>query len=224
MHRVNLLPPELLPVSYIQGRRLFIIAGLTLLFGALLIGSGIFFLQVSSMKSEINANQAKLAALEAKVKYVTGLQMQRHNMESKTADLEILLQQKKKHIPLLDELAENIPVDVWLTGISIQESNSLQQTGTAPSPASATTSSSKTPPRSAPALGRLEISETSLVIKGVSRSVPSIGVYVRKLLELPYFNEVYLDEFNEQGDETMAFTITCSLKMGGSHIVAKAGQ
>jgi len=175
------------------------------------------------MKSEINANQVKLAALEAKVKYVTGLQMQRHNMESKTADLEILLQQKKKHIPLLDELAENIPVDVWLTGISIQESKSSQQTGTAPSPASATTSSSKTPPV-APAPGRLEISGTSLVIKGVSRSVSSIGVYVRKLLELPYFSEVYLDEFKEQDDETMAFTITCFLKMGGGHIVAKAGR
>jgi Tfp pilus assembly protein PilN len=205
------LPPELLPVSYIQGRRLFIIAGLTLLFGALLIGSGIFFLQVSSMKAEINANQVKLAALEAKVKDVTGLQTQRQNMERKTADLEILLQQKKKHIPLLDELAENIPVDVWLTGISIQESKSSQQTGTAPSPA-------------APAAGRLVISGTSLVIKGVSRSVSSIGVYVRKLLELPYFSEVYLDEFKEQDDETMAFTITCSLKMGGGHIVAKARQ
>ncbi|KFD40681.1 hypothetical protein DK28_0201795 [Peptococcaceae bacterium SCADC1_2_3] len=209
MHRLNLLPPELLPVSYIQGRRLFIIAGLTLLFGALLIGSGIFFLQVSSMKAEINANQVKLAALEAKVKEVTELQTQRQNMERKTADLEILLQQKKKHIPLLDELAENIPVDVWLTGISIQESKSSQQTGTAPSPA-------------APAAGRLVISGTSLVIKGVSRSVSSIGVYVRKLLELPYFSEVYLDEFKEQDDETIAFTITCSLKMGGGHIVAKA--
>jgi Tfp pilus assembly protein PilN len=203
------LPPELLPVSYIQGRRLFIIAGLTLLFGALLIGSGIFFLQVSSMKAEINANQVKLAALEAKVKEVTELQTQRQNMERKTADLEILLQQKKKYIPLLDELAENIPVDVWLTGISIQESKSSQQTGTAPSPA-------------APAAGRLVISGTSLVIKGVSRSVSSIGVYVRKLLELPYFSEVYLDEFKEQDDETIAFTITCSLKMGGGHIVAKA--
>jgi type IV pilus assembly protein PilN len=217
------LPPELLPVSYIQGRRLFIIAGLTLLFGALLIGSGIFFLQVSSMKAEINANQVKLAALEAKVKDVTGLQTQRQNMERKTADLEILLQQKKKYIPLLDELAENIPVDAWLTGISIQGSKSSQQTGTASYQASEATSSSKTSP-AAPAPGRLVISGTSLVIKGVSRSVSSIGVYVRKLLELPYFSEVYLDEFKEQDDETMAFTITCSLKMGGGHIVAKARQ
>jgi hypothetical protein len=70
----------------------------------------------------------------------------------------------------------------------------------------------------------LVISGTSLVIKGVSRSVSSIGVYVRKLLELPYFSEVYLDEFKEQDDETIAFTITCSLKMGGGHIVAKARQ
>lgn len=211
MYKINLLPPELLPGTYIQGKRLFVIAGITLFFGALLIGGGIFFLQAAQIKAELLAGQAELAALKEKSESVAEMRAQRFELEKKTAVLEGLLQQRGAYRPILDGIARCVPVDVWLTGIDVQESKeteSPQQAGTAP----AVRKSSPAAP--APVM----------VIKGASRSVPSIGVCVCKLLELPFFSAARLDEFKEQEDGTLAFTITCNLRMGGARFAAKAGQ
>jgi Fimbrial assembly protein (PilN). len=123
LYKINLLPPELLPGPYIQGKRLFVIAGINSFFGALLIGGGIFFLQTSQIKAELLSGQAELASLKEKSKSVNGMRTQRFELEKKTAVLEGLLLQRGAYRPVLDGIARCVPVDVWLTGINVQESN-----------------------------------------------------------------------------------------------------
>lgn len=51
-----------------------------------------------------------------------------------------------------------------------------------------------------------------LTLKGVSRSFPSIGVFVRKLSDLPYFSQVRLQEISSQEDGTLSFSVNCYLQ------------
>lgn len=209
LYRVNLLPPELAPGPYIERRRLVYIIILTLACGLAGLGVGFFYFQLYVLQHELEATQAEFPALQETVTRVEALRTERQKLEKTSKTWESLLATHTPWRPVLDELARHLPVDMWLTKVEITYEAAL-------APPKPVTPEGKQPPGPQTPLPKEEPPNT-LVLEGASRSVASLGVYVRKLSNLPFFSQVSLNEFREQADETLSFKITCKLKSGDGH-------
>jgi hypothetical protein len=100
---------------------------------------------------------------------------------------------------VLDELGKAAPIDLWLTGLNVANKDD---------------SASKTAPGRGQEESAVYTRPNQLEIKGVSRSLPSIGIFIRKLIELPYFEDVELIKVSSVR-EGMEFEITARVKGEG---------
>lgn len=207
VYRLNFLPPELAPPPYVQRRRLLFLIGLILVGVLLIFGAGLFFLKMFRMQNELEVTRAELAVLAPKVEKTKAFRTENQKLISLAVAFEDLTRQNRTRHFILEDFARYISQDMWLTEVDLAYSKEAAITGEKPE--SETSPVPGVPPE-----------PNIFTIKGISRSVPSIGIYQKKLSERPYFLMVRLGEFSETGEGTLAFTFTAYLAPGGGGLGA----
>lgn len=196
LYKVNLLPPKLQREGVIDVRRLVLILAAVLPVVLLLGCCLIFRVNYSVINNELAETRTQLAALAPALSRMEGVARERTELEETIEECEEI---SRKHISwsgVLDDLGGAAPTDLWLTGLIIANKDD-------------------TVSKTAPGRGQEESADYSrpnqLEVRGVSRSLPSIGIFIRKLIELPYFEEVQLVKVNAV-NEGMEFEITARVK------------
>lgn len=196
LYKANLLPPKLQREGVIDVRRLILILA-AILPVALLLGCCLLFrVNYSVINNELAETRAQLAALAPALSRMEGVVRERTELEETIEECEEI---SRKHISwsgVLDDLGGAAPIDLWLTGLNIANKDDAVS-------------------KIAPGRGQEESAvytrPNQLEVKGISRSLPSIGIFIRKLIELPYFEEVELVKINAV-NEGMEFEITARVK------------
>jgi type IV pilus assembly protein PilN len=196
LYKVNLLPPRLQREGIIDVRRLVLILA-AILPAVLLLGCCLIFrVNYSVINNELAETRAQLAALAPALSRMEGVVRERTEMEETIEECEEI---SRKHISwsgVLDDLGGAAPIDLWLTGLNIANKDDAV---------------SKTAPGRGQEESAVYTRPNQLEVRGVSRSLPSIGIFIRKLIELPYFEEVELVKVNAV-NEGMEFEITARVK------------
>lgn len=218
---MNFLPPELRPGPRVDRWRLAVISLITLTAGLCLIGALSQAWQVFVARNEILRARAELAALQDFSNQMRSLRAERERMEKTAEALQRLKGQVRPWKQLLNDLNNDVPVDLWLTGVELTYNKELDKIsgGQKASPEAAVVPGPGT--RDAgDEEGSLPPPPNELLIRGVSRSVPSIGVLVRNLRDDRGVTEVSLKEMQEQQDGTLLFIVSCRLAGGASDVGA----
>ncbi len=205
-YKVNLLPPQLQREGIIDFRRLILIGGSTLLLAVILGCYGIFLINYLSMKNELASNKQQLASLSPLVTRVEGIVKERKELESTLEEYNVILKNHMAWSNLLYDLGDIAPIDLWLTDIDIsnktpaaKEQNSNAKPDAAPK--------TEAQPKEADIYSR----PNTIIYKGRSQTVPSIGVFIRNLTMLPYFEEVKLVKI-ESDNQGVKFEISAQVK------------
>lgn len=211
MYKVNLLPPKLQREEVVDISRLFLIAVITF-FSVIILGAGAFFIvNYFTMRNDIAAATQRVSTLQPTVAYVTNLRKERTAMEKTVTDYKALLNKQITWSSLLYELNDIAPVDVWLVELDIQNVALPAGTPGVVSVKPATAAAKK--PAGKAALQNTEPipRPNTVTIKGYSRSVPEIGIFVQNLKQLPYFKNVLINKINSDTTGN-SFDITAYIK------------
>ncbi|MEW6574405.1 MAG: PilN domain-containing protein [Bacillota bacterium] len=200
MYKVNLLPPELLHEPEGPSRKPVapwsLLAAFCLL-GLIYIG---FALGTYFIKAQADHKQRLLAALEPKIQEVEVLQSKAARLRASLYAWQDLISSRRAYYTLINDFHLNLPVDMWLTRVEILGLEPQAQTQGAPN-------QPQSPPQA-----------TRVIIVGGTGSLASVGVYINRLSQLPYFKSVVLKEIKEirtAGEERVTvFTIEAALKEG----------
>jgi type IV pilus assembly protein PilN len=196
LYKVNLLPPRLQREGIIDVRRLILMLAAVLPVLLLLGCCLLFRVNYSVINNELTETRAQLAALAPALSRMEGVIRERTELEETIEECEEI---SRKHISwsgVLVEVGKAAPIDLWLTGLNIANKDDAV---------------SKTAPGRGQEESAVYTRPNQLAVKGVSRSLPSIGIFIRKLNELPYFEEVELVKVNAVS-EGMGFEITAKVK------------
>jgi type IV pilus assembly protein PilN len=160
---------------------------------AILVGYGIFLLLFFNQKSELETTRQQLASLTPIVNRVQEIKKERKELEAALQEYTILLQKQIIWSDLFFALNNVTPDDLWLTELETAFSQEEQKSG--------------------PEGGKPEVLARPDIMnfKGLSCSVPSIGLFMNNLSQLPYFKEVKLVKLNKE-NEGISFQITTLLK------------
>lgn len=205
-YKVNLLPPQLQREGIIDFRRLILIGGSTLLLAVILGCYGIFLINYLSMKNELASNKQQLASLSPLVTRVEGIVKERKELESTLEEYNVILKNHMAWSNLLYDLGDIAPIDLWLTDIDISNKTTAakEQNGNAKTDAAPKKESQ---PKEADIYSR----PNTIIYKGVSQTVPSIGVFIRNITMLPYFEDVKLVKI-ESDNQGAKFEISAKVK------------
>lgn len=205
-YKVNLLPPQLQREGIIDFRRLILVGGATLLLAVILGGYGIFLINYLSMKNELTSNKQQLASLSPLVSRVEGIVKERKELEDTLEEYNVILEKHVAWSNRLYDLGDIAPVDLWLTDIDIsnqapaaREQNSNIKPDAVPK--------TDVQPNEADRYSR----PNTISCKGISQTVPSIGIFIRNLTTLPYFDEVKLVKI-ESDNQGAKFEISAKVK------------
>lgn len=216
MYKVNLLPPKLQREGIIDTRRLALIAGTMLLAAAFLGGYAAFLINFFLLKSELATTRQQLASLTPVVSRVEKVKNERKQLEDALKEYHSILEKRLVCSDLLFDLNNFTPIDVWLTELEISFKPETKAEKTTPAPeTSSAPGRSKTAMASTPALKEPEgyARPNQVTLKGFSRTVPSVGVFMYNLYQLPWFQEIKLHRLSTEKDG-VKFEITASLKEG----------
>ncbi|MGD0152181.1 MAG: PilN domain-containing protein [Thermacetogeniaceae bacterium] len=204
MYKVNLLPPNLQREELIDMRRLLILA-VSVTLTMLVLGAAIFFVvNYFDMRQEIASETSQLASLQPSVNYVQTLQGQTKMMQGIVTGYKVLLNRQVTWSSLLYELDDIAPTDLWLVELDLTNA-SQPKTGTA-TPAgkvpAASIAQNNTEPVPFP---------DTVTVKGMALSVPSVGIFVQNMRQLPYFKDVVIKTITAQTGGN-SFEITAYVK------------
>ena len=170
LYKVNLLPPKLQREGVIDVRRLVLILA-AILPVVLLLGCCLLFrVNYSVINNELAETRAQAAALSPALSRLEGVVRERAELEETIEECEEI---SRKHISwsgVLEDLGRAAPIDLWLTGLNIANKDDAV---------------SKTAPGRGQEESTVYTRPNQLAVRGVSRSLPSIGIFIRKLIELP---------------------------------------
>ncbi len=182
-YKVNLLPPKLQREGLVDVRRLIIISLTTLVIAAILGGYGIFLFLFFNQKSELANTRQQLASLTPIANRVEEMRKERKKMEATLQAYGSLLKKQIIWSDLFYDLNKITPMDLWLVEVEISLPKEEQKTNQA----------------------------KFINLKGLSLTVPSIGVFMNNLSQLSYFKEVKLVKLNKES-EGISFQITTLLR------------
>ncbi len=206
-YKVNLLPPQLQREGIIDFRRLIHIGGATLLLAVIIGGYGIFLISYMSMKNELISNKQQLASLSPLVARVEGIVKERKELEAALEEYNVILEKHVVWSKRLYDLGDIAPVDLWLTDIDISSKT----------PAVREQNSSAKPDAAPKADAQQKEADMysrpyTISCRGISQTVPSIGVFIRNLTMLPYFAEVKLVKIESDNQGAKKFEISAKVK------------
>jgi len=215
MDKINLLPEELQPGLDIDIRKLVLNGVIILALLGMLSAYGIFLYRFYITKNELVQAYAELTRLRPKVAEVETIKQQRLNIESKVKVLRGLVEEQQTWSAMLDDLNVIIPIDAWLTGITIYYEPDFD-----PSAAKKENGDENTKGKNVQKKANTKDSVTqqgmhtpnAVTLEGKSRSVASVGVFVHNLNQLPHFTRVRLNGVYENFSEgTVTFSITAAV-------------
>jgi len=222
MYDINLLPSELHRKINIDLKRLIIILLLTLLPAGLAGGYAFFLIEINHLRLEANNIDRRLEQLAPQMDRVLQLRQEREKIEQQIPALQSLLGNRFTITPILNGIADNLPVDMWITGISAEYRENYLPRGGFASPAGipAPGQASVQIDHGAGSVDEQQPEEQQslpppnmLVLQGISHSPASIGVFVGKLSCLPYFQNIDLVKVHTatSGKQGLAFHIEAML-------------
>jgi type IV pilus assembly protein PilN len=212
LYKVNLLPPRLQHEGILDIRRLIAVTG-ALLGAAVILGCyATFLINYAVIKTELTETKAQLASLAPVTIRVDGIVKERTAIEETIKELDEISSKHTAWSSLLYDLGSAAPADLWLTGLDISNKNAAagekaaKQSTTGPALNTSVDSSRKEAnPYARP---------NHVTCKGLARSLPSIGKFIKNMLALPYFEEVQLIKANAV-NEGVEFEITARVKDKG---------
>ena len=142
--------------------------------------------------------EQQLRAVQPRAEKVQKLIEERRNAEATAEALQQVLGGRQTWTDLLDDLAFRLPVDTWLTRVTIYNDQAEKNKQEAEQDKQKEV---KLPPP-----------PDTLLIEGASLSVPSIGVTVKNLTSLGHFRRVWLEEFHRVEDGSLKFRIRADLE------------
>ncbi|HAA90667.1 MAG TPA: hypothetical protein DCE07_08910 [Peptococcaceae bacterium] len=206
MYKVNLLPTKLQREGIIDVRRLLLVAGVTVAVVSFLSAYGVFLGSFFALKQELAATEAQLAALEpavARAKKVIG---ERNRLEETLKDYRAIMEKKRSYYDLLFDLTLVTPVDLWLTELEFGRRSQQQA-----DKEEAKTSAGESSTSSEKSAGSSSQVSNTVVFKGYSRTLASIGVFMSKLYDSGYFQEIRLLKAVED-EAGIKFELSAKLK------------
>lgn len=214
MYKINLLPAELRPGFEIDLRRLLIKGMIIFLLAGLAGAYCGFIYRFFSLENELADAGAKLAELRPRVKEVQALIEERKRIEARVEALQNLINGHKTWSHVLADLNDILPVDTWLTGINIYydpKAGTKEESGKG---------EKDTINKETGKPGKVDASAqdaahvpNAVTIEGKSRSVPSVGIFLKNLNGLTYFDAVFLNDMHENYNEgTVTFSITAYIR------------
>lgn len=206
--KVNLLPPELQREGVIDFKRLVKVSVITVLIMFVLGGYAAFLIKSAVTRSELDSSRQELERLQVIVAKVEALKKERQRNEMVAEGLHKLISERGIWSNKLDDLNYSLPVDMWLTEFNLLKAQVPGEPSKVAAKPAGQQAVAGQQPSSIP-------KPDTLVLKGVSRSVPSIGVFIYYLNQLPYFSKVTLNEIKESDNGLMSYMITLTLKEGG---------
>lgn len=214
MYRVNLLPPKLQREGTLDVRRLLLVGLTTLLAASLVGGYGVFILTFWSAKSELAATEQQIAALAPAVARVQAMKTERKDLEEALQEYDSILSKQQMWSDILLDFSHITPIDVWLTSLEIVYKGTEPAKGASgaqSAPAQAKAQSGGSQSSGQVSVDQLQSKPNTMLLKGYSRTVPSIGIFVNNLHQYPYFLDVQLNRIlrDPQGNQ---FEITATLK------------
>ncbi|MFX4260992.1 PilN domain-containing protein [Pelotomaculum propionicicum] len=187
-----MLPQQLQREGTIDVRRLAVITGFALPAAAALVCYIIFLINFAAVKNDLAETRAQLSYLAPAVSRVEGMIKERAELEAAVGEFDGILVNHITWSGLLNDLGNIAPVDLWLTGLEI----SNKPPG----------NDAKEPdPYARPNL---------VLCRGIAGTLPSIGIFIRNLSGLPYFEEIKLVRANAVSGG-IEFEITARVKDRG---------
>lgn len=206
MYRVNLLPPKLQREGTLDVRRLLLVGLTTLLAASLVGGYGAFILIFWSAKNELAATKQQIAALAPAVARVQAMRAERKNLEEALEEYRSILEKQQMWSDILLDFSHITPIDLWLTSLEI-----THKATTAAKGAQAQAQSGGTQSSGQVSVDQMQSKPNTMLLKGYSRTVPSIGVFVNNLHQYPFFQDVQFNRILRDNQGNL-FEITATLK------------
>lgn len=193
VYKVNLLPQKLQREGTIDIRRLVVIAGVALP-GALILGCYIIFLiNYAAVKNDLAETKSQVAYMAPAAARADGILKELAGLEAAMGELDGIYKNHLSWSGLMYDLGSIAPVDLWLTGLEISNRSGK---------ATSDKEQKETDPYARPNV---------VSCRGIARTLPSVGIFVRNLNGLPYFGEVKLVKVNAVS-EGMEFEISARIK------------
>lgn len=236
MYDINLLPPNLQKKFNIDVKKLLISFTITCMVTGLVGGYGLLMFKLYGTRMEMHRIDQRLNQIAPQVARVEQLKRERLEGEKKINAFRTIIDDRLTFTLILDDIAKNMPVDMWLTGISMEYREKYIPRGGFASPPGmlAGVYKNKTVDKNItgkkPDADKQNITKTPtdkkdkeknsppppnvLVLQGAAHSPASVGVFVHNLARLPYFQNInVLKVFaNTAGDPGQAFTIEAQLR------------
>lgn len=191
-YKVNLLPQQLQREGAIDIRRLAVIIGSALPAAAALACYIIFLINFGVLKSDLAETRAQLSYLAPAVSQVEEMIRERAELEASVGEFDGIINNHLTWAGLMNDLGIIAPVDLWLTGLEVSNKPTDNEVKEAD-------------PYARPNL---------VSCRGIARTLPSVGIFIRNLSGLPYFEEIKLVRANAVS-EGIEFEIIARVKERG---------
>ncbi len=173
MYKINLLPQHLQREGAIDIRRLAAILAVALPPIVIVVCYLIFLVNYGIVKSELSEIKTQYVSLAPVAEQVAGITNERGELEAAAEEFDRILKRRRSWSGLMYDLGNVAPVDLWLTSLEIAD----RPFHTLPD------NNQESDPYALPSL---------VSFKGLAKTLPSVGVYIKNLNGLPYFAEVKL--------------------------------
>lgn len=210
LYKVNMLPVKLQREGLIDVKRLVAISALTLFLTLTLGGYGALIINYTFMKNDLKDTAAQLDALAPLVARVEKMRQERIDLEGALQEYAEILQNQKTWSVLLGDLSGVAPIDTWLVELAI-ENKPVEKKTQQLNATSGSQSNTGDPKGQKPSEAAGLPHPNTIILKGYSRTVSSVGVFILNLNHLPYFDEVKLNRINLE-EHGYLFEITTILK------------
>lgn len=235
MYEINLLPPELQKKVAIDVSKMLV--PLVVVVILIVMGGSYWLLQMKQYQAaaETARIDVRLNEISPLVRKIERMKRERLDGEKKIKTYRQITAQRATFIPMLNAIAQTMPVDMWLTDISLENRREYAARGGFASPPGVlamneqpedinnkpgnnTFSSDSKDNDPDGEEGVKEVPPPNLVVlKGVSYSPASVGVFINNLSGLPYFRNIDLIETSVkklEGSTGQAFCIEARLREG----------
>ncbi|WP_027363477.1 PilN domain-containing protein [Desulfotruncus alcoholivorax] len=230
MYEINLLPPELIKRFNIDFKKLtMLIAVIIVVIGYVYWYAGFKF-RLYNIKEEIAHTDKMLAEMSPRLNLVKKIKAERIENQEKIMAYKAITESRFLLTPVFKEIEKSIPVDTWLTGITLEYREKLNPVGGFASlpganalPPKATLQAVGPPVSKKETIDEVEIpSPNVLMLQGVTYNSASVGVFVHNLAGLPYFRNVGIKKvYTNSGDDAgYAFTLELQLREEGRDVSA----
>lgn len=214
MYEINLLPSELIKRVNVDFKKLVILVAVIIVVIGYVYWYAGFKFKLYHVQEELARTDKMLSEIDSRVDMVKKIKSERIKNQEKIKAYQTITENQFLLTPVFKEIEQNIPVDMWLTGITLGYRDKLIPIGGFGSPPGVKVM----PPKATPqAVDPPLPSPNVLMLQGVTYNSASVGVFVHNLARLTYFRGVGIKKVyaNTGNDVGQAFTLELQLREEG---------